>query len=64
MPMVFIIRSRDGNVDATRGIWFHPNHFIPLIEVGDTIKEKEFKDHVCTTHGKIILAQTKARKGS
>lgn len=53
MPMVFIIWSRDGNVDATRGIWFHPNHFIPLIEVGYTIKEKQFKDHVCTTHGKI-----------
>ena len=43
MPMVFIIWSRDVNLDATRGIWFHPNHFIPLIEVGDTIKEKNLK---------------------
>ena len=37
MPTVFIVWSRDGNLDATRGVWFHPNHFIPLLEVdGDT----------------------------
>lgn len=37
MPTVFIVWSRDGNLDATRGVWFYPNHFIPLLEVdGDT----------------------------
>ena len=46
--------SRDGNLDATRGVWFHPDHFIPLLEVDrDTIKEKEIQDHVSTTQGKI-----------
>lgn len=67
MPTVFIMWSRDGNLDATRGVWFHPNHFIPLLGVdGDTLKEKEIQDRVSTTQGKIttLLAQTKARKGS
>ena len=67
MPTVFIMWSRDGNLDATRGVWFHPNHFIPLLEVdGDTIKEKEIKDRVYTTQGKITCFfgsnQSKKRK--
>jgi len=50
MPTVFRMCSRDGNLDATKGVWFHPNHFIPLLEVeGDTIKEEKFKDRVSTT---------------
>ena len=39
MPAVFIMWSRDGNLDATRGVLFHPNQFNPLLEVDrDTIK--------------------------
>ena len=59
--------ARDGNLDATRGVWFHPNHFIPLLEVDrDTIKEKEIQDRVSTTQGKITSFfgsnQSKKRK--
>ena len=69
VPTVFIMWSRDGNLDATRGVWFHPNHFIPLLEVdGDTIKEKEIKDRVYTTQGKITCFfgsnQSKKKEGN
>lgn len=54
MLMVFIIWFRDVNFDVIRGIWFYFNYFILFIEVGDIIKEKEFKDYVCIIYGKII----------
>ena len=68
MPTVFIMWSRDGNLDATRGVWFQPNHFIPLLEVeeGDPIKEKEFKQCGSATQRNITSffgpKQSKKRK--
>jgi len=65
MPTVFIIWSRNGNLDATRGVWFHPSHFIPLQEVdGDTIKEKEFQDRLHNTRNdnKLFWPKPKQEK--
>ena len=68
MLTVFIMWSRDGNLDATRGVWFQPNHFIPLLEVeeGDPVNEKELKQRGPTTQRNITsffgLSQKKKRK--
>lgn len=66
-PAVFIMWSRDGNLDARRGAWFQLNHFIPLLEESPTLKKAVgLNEHHSTVQGKITSffshTQNKKRK--